>query len=567
MRHKNQQAAENERLVLEALAGVESGKYRSGSEAARLLQINSSTVYRRLKGFPSRSTARIRQQLLSEAQEKLILKWIKQLTQSGYPVTYKLLQQIAVAIRQRSVASVNAPEQLPPLKQTIGQDWVPRFIQHHPHIKTVIGRRIEARRMYATTKDAINAWFDAFEETMDTYKIDKSNIYNMDETGFAIGSMESTRVIVDSTIRTRWQANPGRQEWVTVVECIGTDGMVLEPLVIFKGKNLSSQWIPKSLNGNWCFGATSKGWTSNHHGVEWLERVFEPSTRQRANGRTRLLICDGHDSHISGSFIACCMENNIQLLVLPPHTSHILQPLDVGIFGPLKKALTTALSQFHEAQLTRIQKTEWLEAYDQARNMSITAHNTASAWRGAGLVPLDRKKALRYLPSEEEVDQPVVETPPSSPTERRFVPVYLNSSSPELGALQRANEIVQEHLQALQTPIRKHLREQAVRSERHSTRRIILERENENLRNILNKRRDVKKGKRAVLKNKFLLSRDELRDGVLDAEKRSVDRTKIRGEKSNNQQIQLAESSLQDGESLDEEDNSEIRDCIVVSVE
>ncbi|MGZ9928148.1 hypothetical protein ACXYTC_24525, partial [Escherichia coli] len=79
--------------------------------------------------------------------------------------------------------------------------------------------------------------------------------------------------------------------------------------------------------------------------LEWLKRVFEPSTRAKAtqNGKLqqRLLICDGHDSHISGSFISHYIQNRISLLIIPPHTSHVLQPLNVAIFRPLKNRLTT----------------------------------------------------------------------------------------------------------------------------------------------------------------------------------------------------------------------------------
>jgi hypothetical protein len=113
----------------------------------------------------------------------------------------------------------------------------------------------------------------------------------------------------------------------------------------------------------WYLSANSKGWISNLHGVEWLKRVFEPATRTKAEGQQRLIICDGHDSHISGSFISHCIHNRISILILPAHTSHLLQPLDVAIFGPLKKKFTVALSYLNEAQLLRIQKAEWMDAY------------------------------------------------------------------------------------------------------------------------------------------------------------------------------------------------------------
>ena len=77
------------------------------------------------------------------------------------------------------------------------------------------------------------------------------------------------------------------------------------------------------------------------------------------------------------------------LLILPTHTSHLLQPLDVAIFGPLKKRLTAALSNLNQAQLVRIQKIEWMEAYIQARLDVCNYQNIESAWRGAGLFPFN----------------------------------------------------------------------------------------------------------------------------------------------------------------------------------
>ena len=51
-----------------------------------------------------------------------------------------------------------------------------------------------------------------------------------------------------------------------------------------------------------------------------------------------LLIIDGHESHKSLAFQDLCEENKIITLCMPPHSSHILQPLDVGCFAPLKRA-------------------------------------------------------------------------------------------------------------------------------------------------------------------------------------------------------------------------------------
>ena len=82
--------------------------------------------------------------------------------------------------------------------------------------------------MKETTVDAILWWLNTTRQTIEEDQVDPQNIYNMDESGFAIGSNLGACVIVNAQIRSQFQAQPGRQEWVTVVECICGDGSVLE---------------------------------------------------------------------------------------------------------------------------------------------------------------------------------------------------------------------------------------------------------------------------------------------------------------------------------------------------
>ena len=49
-----------------------------------------------------------------------------------------------------------------------------------------------------------------------------------------------------------------------------------------------------------------------------------------------LIIEDGHSSHISTQVIEEACKNDVYLLCLPAHTTHIMQPLDVAVFKSLK---------------------------------------------------------------------------------------------------------------------------------------------------------------------------------------------------------------------------------------
>ena len=244
VRKRNNQAQELDLRLSEAVLGIQAKKFKSANAAAIALNLRPDTVQRRLHGIPTRTEARQQQQLLSKTQEKTLLKWIKELTSSGYAPSHRTLREVADEVRtnrRRVYQSHLQTQQLQPQipKLPLGQEWVPRFIQRHPNLCVKLGQRVEAQRMNGVTKEVLRRWwFDAYKSLKTEQKIENYNTYNMDETGFSIGTMQSTRIIVDSTLRMHFQAHPGRQEWVSAVECIYIDGIAIEPLIIFKGQNV-----------------------------------------------------------------------------------------------------------------------------------------------------------------------------------------------------------------------------------------------------------------------------------------------------------------------------------------
>ena len=68
-----------------------------------------------------------------------------------------------------------------------------------------------------------------------------------------------------------------------------------------------------------------------------FEQIFVLGT---SHVRPTLLIIDGHGSHISYSTIKRAVEGNIKIILVPPHTANVLQPLDAGLFKSLKANLS-----------------------------------------------------------------------------------------------------------------------------------------------------------------------------------------------------------------------------------
>ena len=76
-----------------------------------------------------------------------------------------------------------------------------------------------------------------------------------------------------------------------------------------------------------------------------MRDCFEPETRSYLRSEYRMLIIDGHVFHVSTEFIRFAQEHKIVCLCLPAHFTHLLQPLDIGVFGFLKQNYKTLLAK------------------------------------------------------------------------------------------------------------------------------------------------------------------------------------------------------------------------------
>jgi hypothetical protein len=101
-------------------------------------------------------------------------------------------------------------------------------------------------------------------------------------------------------------------------------------------------------------------------GLKWLKEVFNPFSSLHSTGAKRLLILNGHSSHQTAEFDDFYKENAIICLYMPPHTSHLLQPLDVGVFGLLKHSYGKLVEGMMVARNNYIDKEDFLYLYPPA---------------------------------------------------------------------------------------------------------------------------------------------------------------------------------------------------------
>jgi len=236
------------------------------------------------------------------------------------------------------------------------------------------------------------------ENTKAKYGILDEDIHNFDEAGFLIGMISTGAVVTGSERRGRPKSvQQGNREWITVIQGVNAMGWAIPPFIIFQGKNHLSAWYKEdNLPHDWVIAVSENGWTTNALGLEWLKH-FDAHTKRRTVGSYRLLVIDGHESHNSLEFQQYCKENKIITLCMPPHSSHLLQPLDVGCFSPLKKAYGRQAENLMRNKINHITKLEFLPCFIGAFKDSITKSNIQGAFRGAGLVPLDAEAVISKL--------------------------------------------------------------------------------------------------------------------------------------------------------------------------
>ena len=125
--------------------------------------------------------------------------------------------------------------------------------------------------------------------------------------------------------------------------------------------------------------------------MEWLGKSFIPqATSWNKSGKPILLILDGHSSHETLQFINLAYENNTLVLCLPPHTTHKLQPLDVGVFGPFQRAWIDRCDSVVELTGSEMPKEEFIRTYMDVRNNTFKPVTIISAFKKSGIWPINR---------------------------------------------------------------------------------------------------------------------------------------------------------------------------------
>jgi hypothetical protein len=376
----------NESDMLLAVQIVRQNPKSKITKIARIYRVPRTTLSRRVHGILSKHDTFNPTQKLTKLEEEVIVQYILNLDSRAFPPRRSAVEDMA----NRLLAERDGGR--------VGKNWTSNFVQRQPQLSTRFTRKIDYQRVKCEDPDAYNAWFRLVRNMISKYGIHEEDIYNFDETGFLMGQISSEMVVTNAERKGRPRTTQqGNREWITVIQGVGSYGYALPPFIICAGKNHLSTWYEDaSLPPDWVIAVTSNGWTTNERGLDWIKH-FNQHTKSRTKGGYRLLIIDGHESHRSAEFEIYCTEQNIITLCMPAHSSHKLQPLDVGCFSPLKRSYGTEIEKLMRAHITHISKEDFFPAFRAAFQKSITTSNIQAGFRATGLVPYNPDYVISQL--------------------------------------------------------------------------------------------------------------------------------------------------------------------------
>ncbi len=173
------------------------------------------------------------------------------------------------------------------------------------------------------------------------------------------------------------------REWVSLLSAICAVPDVIPPALIYQreSRDLKDSWIKDLGEEKVHFATTSTGYSCNSIGQQWLETVFNCYTKTKAGQSYQLLLVDGYYSHINLFFFNYADKHWIIVLVLPPYSTHCLQPRDVGLFSPLSQVYSKEiLDYFMEDQgFVSMSKQLFYGFFKRALEISFISENIESA--------------------------------------------------------------------------------------------------------------------------------------------------------------------------------------------
>ncbi|XP_060602824.1 uncharacterized protein LOC132755901 [Ruditapes philippinarum] len=320
--------------------------------------------------------------LFAQEQEALLARHIKTMAEVGYGYS----RQETINLASDFAVSLGLRDRNHPLTDR----WLYQFIRRWPELNIKKPRSLDMARARRTTREAIDCNFDALNNIMVKYHLlAKPHLtYNVDEKG--LNSEHKPPKIVSGKHHKVQAVTSGRSKTVTVIGCVNAVGQQVPPYFVFPGARMIDSLMEGATPGSSAT-VTQSGWSNTEIFSTNMKDHLLKYLPPRSPEAPVLVLYDGHKSHVALDLIQWAKAENIILFVLPPHCSHLLQPLDVSCFGPFEIAWNAACHRhMRESGGSIVTRYEVARLACKIYASTLTPSNIQSAFKRCGVFPFNR---------------------------------------------------------------------------------------------------------------------------------------------------------------------------------
>ncbi|WAQ93423.1 hypothetical protein MAR_005894, partial [Mya arenaria] len=270
-------------------------------------------------GQKKKGTQTGQRRMLTDVEERALVTYLIYMANQCLPHT----RDIARYVDESRATLFN-------MKDGPSDKYFRQMFARHPDITEKRAETLDKARKSMSTQQTIDDFFDLYGQLLDDYDLrDKSEqIFNCDEVDWT-GRETFRQKIIGPTAAHTYRQQTMVNQHITAHLCVSASGRMLPPLIIFPGSHPHRHYhdgIPDSC----LFGVCESGFINTGLFHQWFIKIFLANC---GSVRPVLLIMDNHDAHINLHTIKAAIENDVVLLGLPAHTTHILQPLDVKVIA------------------------------------------------------------------------------------------------------------------------------------------------------------------------------------------------------------------------------------------
>lgn len=334
--------------------------------------------------------------LLTEAEEEAIVNYIKVSCDRARPVTKSNVLK-AVSTILKDERDGNYKRALPPSfrDDCPREKWWRLFRERHPNITFRTPESLTTARKNVS-KASVYQWF---QDTL-TYFTDNDLLhvlndparnFNIDESGFSL-SPKQGKVLAHRGEKAVFEEVSSKQKCnITVLATVCADARVPPPMIIYPRKRINplmSEEFPEDIE--FTVGKSDKGYITYETLYEYLCNSFNDWLNSQNIQRPVIIWTDWHETRNNYYLAKTLNEQQTILYGLPPNTTHFLQPLDVSVFGPLKKGWAKEAKEWEEQHNDEmITQVKFAKVFLPAYMKYVTADNIKSGFRKCGLVPFN----------------------------------------------------------------------------------------------------------------------------------------------------------------------------------